>query len=167
MKRVATSPQSPFYCWSASEDGCVRRLDTREPHSCTGSGMCRNVIIDLRAHSRLTSVNHSIQCKCIDINPVRSEQIAVGALDSYARIYDTRLCSLQALNSLSTGPPGDPSCIACFSPGHVNKLFVPLVRRHLCNTVAATYLNFSSDGQDLLVNLSGEQVKCFAHLYFM
>jgi len=24
VKRIATSPRSPFLCWSAAEDGCIR-----------------------------------------------------------------------------------------------------------------------------------------------
>ena len=156
IKRVATCPQSPYICWSASEDGCVRRLDTREPHACNGDGSCRNVIIDLRIGSRIGQ-NHSTQCKCIDINPVRTEQIAVGALDAYARIYDARLCTVRS--SGSSLPHNDPSCIALFSPGHINSSTSPqLSRRHPSSTVASTYLTFSNDGRELLVNLSGEQV---------
>ena len=166
VKRVATCPQSPSYCWSASEDGCVRRLDIREPHNCSGRGRCRNVIIDVRTHSRLTAQTHSIQCKCIDINPVRSEQIAVGTSDQYTRIYDTRLCSFRPL--LASSPSnqsqvGDLSCIACFSPGHLNTS--PVRNQSSCNSFATTYVSFSSDGQDLMVNLSGEQVNMFYLLF--
>ena len=166
VKRVAVSPDSPFLCWSASEDGCVRRLDSRERHTCApGGGACRNVLIDLSLHPiRPLTPNHVTQCKCIDINPVRSEQIAVGALDAYARIYDARLCTPHspehsrgggARNSASS----DPSCIAIFSPGHLSaNLSMVGGKRSVSSTVAATYVSFSADGQELLVNLSGEQV---------
>ncbi len=88
VKRLATSPSSPSLFWSASEDGCVRQFDVREPHTCSRAGTCRNVLIDLRSHSQTAA---HVQCKCIDVNPVKPEQIAVGSMDPYARIYDTRL----------------------------------------------------------------------------
>ncbi len=158
---MATSPNSPHLCWSASEDGYVRRLDSREPHTCatTGSatGNCRNIIIDLRLNSK-SSLSQPTQCKCIDINPVRTEQIAVGALDAYARIYDARLCSLRSSERSSLNRTGDPSCIAFLAPGHLSSPSMCRAKKSPCSTVAATYLTFSADGEDLLVNLSGEQV---------
>jgi len=159
VKRLATSPHSPFLCWSASEDGCVRQFDAREPHTCAEGGACRNVLIDLRNQSKVSVLGH-VQCKCIDVNPVQSEQIAVGSMDPCARIYDTRLCSLKSFlsSNLMSSRDGDLSCIACFSPGHLEKPFLRPTKRQ-CSTVAATYLTFSADGRDLLVNLSGEQVR--------
>ncbi len=143
-------------------------MDTREPHSCQGDGTCRNVIIDLK-RSCGASLTHTVQCKCIDINPVRTEQIAVGALDAYVRIYDARLCTPKSSASTlgtktTTLPQTDPSCIACFSPGHIYNF---TSRRHSCNPVASTYVSFSSDGQELLVNLSGEQVYLYDLVNFI
>ena len=137
----------------------MRQLDTREPHTCAEGGACRNVLIDLRTHSKASVLGH-VQCKCIDVNPVKPEQIAVGSMDPYARIYDTRLCSLKSFSASNQGASrdGDLSCVACFSPGHLNKQLGKPGRKH-CSTVAATYLTFSADGRDLLVNLSGEQVR--------
>lgn len=134
----------------------MRRLDTREPHTCSSEGGCRNILIDLKLTSKLT-LSQPVQCKCIDINPIRTEQIAVGALDPYARIYDARLCSLRSSTSASS-PHGDPSCIALYAPGHLsNPAFAPS-KRSMCSAVAATFVTFSSDGRELLVNLSGEQI---------
>lgn len=154
---MATSPHSPHVCWSASEDGCVRRLDTREPHSCQSEGSCRNIIIDLKLSSKV-SVTQPVQCKCIDINPVQTEQIAVGAFDAYARIYDARLCTARSSSDRSSSSQGDPSCVAFFSPGHLSCSSSSWSKRDARNSVAATYVSFSSSGQELLVNLSGEQV---------
>lgn len=134
----------------------MRRLDSREPHTCSGTGSCRNIIIDLKLNSR-SSLSQPTQCKCIDLNPVRTEQIAVGALDAYARIYDARLCSLRSLERVPSSH-NDPSCIAFFAPGHLCSASLPRLKRSSCSNVAATYLSFSADGEDLLVNLSGEQV---------
>ena len=159
----------------------MRRLDAREPHSCHGAGgagaggggaSCRNVIIDLKLSSRST-LNQPTQCKCIDINPVRPEQIAVGASDEYARIYDARLCSVRSPSSHNHGGKfpshlpisQDPSCIRLFSPGHLS--FPSSLKSRggrggvvssFCSNVASTYISFSRDGRELLVNLSGEQV---------
>lgn len=140
----------------------MRRLDSREPHTCSGAGNCRNIIIDLKANSR-TSLSQPTQCKCIDINPVRTEQIAVGALDAYARIYDARLCSLRSPERVpSNSNRGDPSCIAFFAPGHLCNVSPPRPKKSSCSNVASTYLAFSADGEDLLVNLSGEQVYLYS-----
>lgn len=95
------------------------------------------------------------QCKCVDINPVRSEQIAVGALDAYARIYDARVLTLSLPNG-EVSSSRDPSCIASYAPGHI--------ARHQPHkggangSLATTYLTFSPCGTELLVNLSGDHV---------
>ena len=100
------------------------------------------------------------QCKCLDINPIRQEQVAVGALDAYVRIYDMRMLSLSCQSS-EIGTQPDPSCLAYFSPGHISQ-------QHLCcrgvgvsasgNGAACTYVSFSPYGNELLVNLSGDHV---------
>lgn len=140
----------------------MRRLDTREPHTCSSGGesTCRNILIDLKLSSG-PGVSHSIQCKCIDVNPVRTEQIAVGALDPYVRIYDIRLCSLKAPVRTAAMTHGDPSCIAFLAPGHLTSSIASHGRGCSGGTVASTYVEFSPNGRELLVNLSGEQV----HLY--
>lgn len=37
------------------------------------------------------------EAKCLAINPVRPEQIAVGANDPYIRLYDRRVLSCKAM----------------------------------------------------------------------
>ena len=139
----------------------LRQLDTREPHSCSEEG-CRNVLIDLKL--TCGAVSGATQCKCIAINPTRPEQIAVGAMDPYVRIYDARVCSLRR-SAKQVVQYGDPSCLGHFAPGHISN---PRSRKSSkpFNTLATTYLTFSPDGRELLVNLSGEHVYLYNALHY-
>lgn len=140
-----------------------RQLDTREPHSCLDDG-CRNVLIDLKLTCGATP--SSTQCKCISINPTRPEQIAVGAMDPYVRIYDTRVCSLRK-SAKQEVQYGDPSCLAHFAPGHISNPHSRKSRKpYNNNTLATTYLSFSPDGRELLVNLSGEHVYLYDAVHY-
>ena len=134
-----------------------RQLDIREPHSCHGDGSCRNVLIDLKPTCGVSTGN--TQCKCLDLNPVRHEQIAVGALDAFVRLYDTRVLSLKR-TCREISSQGDPSCLAHFAPGHISNPHIRKSRKTF-NTLATTYVTFSPNGRELLVNLSGEH----AYLY--
>ena len=138
-----------------------RQLDTREPHTCPEEG-CRNVLIDLKL--TCGAVSGATQCKCIAINPTRPEQIAVGAMDPYVRIYDARVCSLRR-SAKQVVQYGDPSCLGHFAPGHISN---PHSRKFSkpYNTLATTYLTFSPDGRELLVNLSGEHVYLYNTLHY-
>lgn len=112
-------------------------------------------MIDLR--QTCGSAREQTQCKCLDINSVRTEQIAVGSLDPYIRLFDTRLTSLSyPYTEVSTR--ADPSCLAHFGPGHVTRD----TGRHHHHTIAATYVTFSPCGQQLLASLSGEQVYLYS-----
>ena len=104
------------------------------------------------------------QCKCISINPTRPEQIAVGAMDPYVRIYDTRVCSIRRSVKQEV-QYGDPSCLAHFAPGHISNPHSRKNRKPY-NTLATTYLSFSPDGRELLVNLSGEHVYLYNALHY-
>ena len=98
------------------------------------------------------------QLKCLDINPVRPEQIAVGALDPFVRVYDTRILSLQRITQ-TVSTHGDPACLAHFAPGHISN---PAIRKKReLSGLASTYVAYSPDGRELLVNLSGEHVYLF------
>lgn len=41
-----------------------------------------------------TFVDTNAEAKCIAVNPVRTEQIAIGTNDPFARIYDRRMLKL-------------------------------------------------------------------------
>ena len=135
-----------------------RQIDTREPHTCSGDGSCRNVLIDLNLTCRGGSAG-STQFKCIDINPVRPEQIAVGALDAFVRVYDSRILSLRSMAKDLSGH-GDPSCLAHFAPGHIANPASKRIRKS-SSALASTYVTYSPDGSELLVNLSGEHIYLF------
>lgn len=46
-------------------------------------------LIDLQSHIR-----GNADAKCVAVNPRRPEQLAVGASDAYARVYDRRMIKL-------------------------------------------------------------------------
>ncbi|XP_033636090.1 WD and tetratricopeptide repeats protein 1-like [Asterias rubens] len=168
VKRLATAPNVPYMFWSAGEDGTVRQFDLREPHTCSES--CGNVVINLNCY-----IGKHAECKCLAINPHRPELLAVGASDPYVRIYDTRMLSPHAVHfsreerqgaSWRTPAP-DPDesgplpskCVQYFVAGHL-----PLKdnnRNRKYRSLVSTYLTFSPTGQELLVNLGGEQVYLF------
>ena len=130
-----------------------RQYDLRKTHSCQPHQECRNVLINLKA-----SCQHS-QCKCLAINPVRSEQLAVGCLDPFVRLYDTRMLSLMTPSGQVLASDKDPGCLAHFAPGHVCKSGSK--RRTMLQQLASTFVSFSPDGSELLVNLTSEH----AYLY--
>ena len=61
-----------------------RQFDLRDT-SKSSSSHPQNVLINLNAH-----MGQHAEAKCIAINPVRPEQLAVGANDAYVRIFDRR-----------------------------------------------------------------------------
>lgn len=132
-----------------------RQYDTRERHTCSPDRRCRNVLIDI--NKTCSSALSYTQCKCIDVNGVRSEQIAVGCFDSYIRLYDLRILSLSyPSNTLST--MADTSCLAHFGPGHVTRDKPRRSSTMSSSSIAATYVTFSPCGSQLLANLSTEQI---------
>lgn len=140
-----------------------RQFDLRQPHSCSQSSRCSNIIINLNSH-----VATSSEAKCIAINPLRPELIAVGSSDPFTRIYDTRMLSLHSIHDVrgkSNGRKVDeisppPGCVSYFSPGHIPQRYGrdhPQKYRHY----VVTYLSFSPDGQEILANLGGEHAYVF------
>ena len=51
---------------------------------------------------------------------------------------------------------GDPSCLAHFAPGQISHPTIK--KKKSMNNLASTYVAYSPDGSELLVNLSGEHV---------
>lgn len=132
-------------------------MDIREPHSCSGDGSCRNVILDLKPCCNPSP--SCTQCKCIAVNPVRSEQMAVGALDPYVRLYDRRVMRLtKSVREIQEGAVA--GYLAYFCPGNISNPrtnFDTMSKRGV-PTVATTYVAFSPDGTELLANMSCENV---------
>ncbi|CAL4137291.1 unnamed protein product [Meganyctiphanes norvegica] len=172
VKRVATVPTDPSIFYSASEDGTVMLYDMRAPHTC--SDQTNNVVINLRSHT-----GRNAEVKCITVNPCRPELLAVGANDPYIRIYDRRMIKLTSLQY----PPGGsarsqwersnyatnqldassnnlpPGCVQYLVPGHLPDKMKEYYRRY--RSLTTTYLQYATNGTDLLANVGGEHIYLF------
>lgn len=69
-----------------------RQFDLREPHDCSPND--RVQLIDLQTH-----MGPGTEVKCIAVNQRRPEQLAVGATDNYARIFDLRMIRVSPVSS--------------------------------------------------------------------
>ncbi|KAH9500217.1 WD and tetratricopeptide repeats containing protein [Bulinus truncatus] len=154
VKRIATAPNIPYVFWSAAEDGTVMQFDLRCTSTTTSAP--NNILINLNAH-----MGQFAEAKCLAINPLRPEMLAVGANDPYVRVYDRRM-----LNLCSMQIPGDnvnrnflQFLISSLSIGHLPQKQQDYKKRY--RTLASTYLTFGPDGSELLVNLGGEQIYLF------
>ncbi|XP_026488710.1 WD and tetratricopeptide repeats protein 1 isoform X2 [Vanessa tameamea] len=174
VKRLAVAPDKPHMLWSAGEDGLVLQHDLRTPHRCNSD--TANVLVNLLNH-----MGRYAEAKCLAVNPRRPYQLAVGANDFYVRLYDTRMIKLARLQELQGGAAtsrlmwerqnvrcsraghGDPdnniprAAVQYFAPGHLS--MEP--NEHSFPKKATTYVAFSHDGNELLVNLGSEQVYLF------
>ncbi|EZA60494.1 hypothetical protein DMN91_010896 [Ooceraea biroi] len=167
IKRIATVPSIPFLFWSAGEDGLFLQYDTRAPHVCRSNN--HNVLVNLVYH-----MGRYAEGKCIAVNPRKPELIAIGANDAYIRMYDRRMIKLSqvppspsihdnvdwaSINTYRAGK-GDPDeniplgSAQYFIAGHLRS-------RDGNRSITATYLTFSDDGNELLVNMGGEQIYLF------
>ena len=152
VKRLVCTTEAPHNLWSASEDGIVREFDIREP-----SQKCSKVLIDL---TKMCGDN--AECKCLALNPMHPHMLAVGANDPYVRLYDRRMIKQQDSITSNGQKRKDnmhyiiDGCAAYFIPGHLHHKQKEYRRRmrYLC----ATYLTFNFKGNELLVNVGGEQV---------
>ncbi|XP_033121287.1 WD and tetratricopeptide repeats protein 1-like [Anneissia japonica] len=167
-KRLATAPNLPYMLWSAGEDGTIRQFDLRMPHTCGDS--CENVLINLN-----TYIGNHAECKCLAINQYRPELLAVGANDPYVRLYDIRMLSPYSVrfsgderhDSPWQTPAPDPDaqgnlpqgCVQYFVAAHLPTK--EEVRRRRYPSLVSTYITFSPNGNEILVNLGGEQVYLF------
>ncbi|EDO29936.1 predicted protein [Nematostella vectensis] len=162
VKRLAVAPNMPSLVWSASEDGTIRQFDLRQPHCCnSNSKNCNNVLINLNVHSSALA-----EPKCIAINPLRPNMMAIGCNDPFVRIYDHRMLAKYNLDIRTSGAqnPEDftlpEGCVTYFAPGHLP----PRLTRDFpkkFRTYVATYVTFSPDGSEVLTNMGGEQVYLF------
>ncbi|XP_053680694.1 WD and tetratricopeptide repeats protein 1 [Anopheles nili] len=161
VKRLATSPRHSHVFWSAAEDGVVLQHDMRQHHVCQGQDA--NVLIDLRNHVYIMP-----EVKCIAVNPLRPEQLAIGANDIYTRLYDRRMISLgklganvdvindtATLTNVTDSIPKD-GCVKYFCPGHLGNKHRSITGTFHNKTV--TYLTFSPDGTELLTNMGSDHI---------
>lgn len=156
VKRLATHPNEPNLLWSAGEDGYIMQYDIREKHTCSRLTP-NNLLLDLKMTSQIKPI-----AKCLALDPFKDEVIAIGANDSYVRLFDRRYLNKKDIWS---------SCIKFFEPGHMatttldddyrrDNFTRPLF--HLKTSCGATYLAYNpSNSGELLVNIRGEQIYLF------
>lgn len=146
VKRIACAPELPSTFFSSSEDGCVFQIDLREPHTCNAAD--KIVLIDLKNHQEY------VEAKCIAINPRRPEQLAIGTNDAYARVYDRRMITLMANGGDTQSDNLTKGCVRYYAPGHLQAS-----TENFNKTI--TFVSFSPDGDELLVNYGAEQIYLF------
>lgn len=142
VKRIVNHPNEPYLIWSASEDSCIRQYDIRETHNCD-FGKKKSVILDLKTH------DISLVTKCLAINPIRNEILAVGTNDPYIRLFDRRLVNHK----------NKSCCTTYFTPGHLSSNRNKTKANQF--SIGTTYLTFNQDGSELLANLHAEQIYLF------
>ena len=76
----------------------VREFDLRAPETCK-TDRPQNVLINLNEH-----VGPHAEAKCLSINPVRPELLAVGANDPYVRLYDRRMLHCRGITFPADAP---------------------------------------------------------------
>ncbi|XP_051922653.1 WD and tetratricopeptide repeats protein 1 isoform X1 [Hippocampus zosterae] len=159
VKRIATAPMWPNTFWSAAEDGIIRQYDLRE------SSKRSEVLIDLTKFC-----GRFVEAKCLAVNPRDNNYLAVGANGPFVRLYDIRMIQncRKSLNRwkqsavrtfLENQKPIPEKAVQYYVAGHL-----PEKRMHYNNrlrVLVVTYVTFSPDGTELLVNMGGEQVYLF------
>nr|XP_057940382.1 WD and tetratricopeptide repeats protein 1 [Doryrhamphus excisus]XP_057940383.1 WD and tetratricopeptide repeats protein 1 [Doryrhamphus excisus] len=153
VKGIATAPMWPNTFWSAAEDGVIRQYDLRE------SSKHSQVLIDLTEYC-----GKLMEAKCLAVNPRDNNYMAVGASGPFVRLYDIRKihnCRKSPLVRalLKNRSPIPDSAVQYYVAGHL-----PMRLREYNNrmrVLVATSVTFSPDGNELLVNMGGEQVYLF------
>ncbi|XP_077455753.1 WD and tetratricopeptide repeats protein 1 [Stigmatopora argus] len=159
VKRIATAPLWPNTFWSAAEDGTIRQYDLRE------SSKRSEVIIDLK-----TFCGQLAEAKCLAVNPRDNNYMAVGANGPFVRLYDIRMIhnSRKSMKKFKTSAVrtfletdfGIPYGAAqYYVAGHLPWKLRDYNSR--LRVLVSTYVTFSPDGTELLVNMGGEQVYLF------
>lgn len=107
------------------------------------------------------------EAKCLAINPLQPELLAVGCNDPFVRLYDHRMLASHSFSDTkkpSNNSPEDaklpPGCVQYFAPGHLPPQLSKDLRRRF-RAYVATYVNFSPCGSELIANLGGEQIYLF------
>ncbi|KAL4153620.1 hypothetical protein QTP88_001470 [Uroleucon formosanum] len=156
IKRLAVANDSPSVYWCASEDGYISQHDTRMSHKCL-TDKSKTTLVTI-----YNNLGKKIKANCLDINPLKTEQLAVGANDQYVRLYDRRM--IQWLPSLVenyfSGYDGYNinDALQYFVPGHIRSNDNEKKQEN-DNTIS--YLTFSPDGQELLVSYNCGNVYLF------
>uniref|UniRef100_A0A673LFM2 WD and tetratricopeptide repeats protein 1-like n=1 Tax=Sinocyclocheilus rhinocerous TaxID=307959 RepID=A0A673LFM2_9TELE len=159
VKRIATAPMRPNTFWSAAEDGVIRQYDLRE------SSKRSEVLIDLTEYC-----GQLVEAKCLAINPRDNNYLVVGANGPFVRLYDIRMIHNHRKSLGQSGSAGvhtfcdkrksiPDGAGQYYVAGHL-PVKLPDYNNRL-RVLVATYVTFSPDGTELLVNMGGEQVYLF------
>ncbi|GBP15778.1 Trypsin-1 [Eumeta japonica] len=103
-----------------------------------------------------SEIDENAEAKCLAVNPIRTEYIAVGANDPYARLYDRRMLKPIASGyrtidrdvPISSKIPKE--CVTYFCPGHITKNHSKRIDHE---SRAITHLTFNATGTELLALL--------------
>lgn len=154
IKKLAVEPGNPNVVWSASEDATLRQHDFRETTACPAAESthreCHNILLDLRSGAKKSLADPPKQplvLKSCDISPTRPHLLLVGGSDAFARLYDRRM--LPPLSSCRQKLP-PPPCVNYFCPMHLSD--------HGRQGLHLTHVTFSPNGEEVLLNYSGEHV---------
>ncbi|XP_043514836.1 DDB1- and CUL4-associated factor 6-like isoform X2 [Frieseomelitta varia] len=134
---IATIPGEPYNFLSCGEDGTVRWFDLRIKDKCNASRCMEDVLVSCERAVTALSVNLA-----------SPHQIAIGCSDGTVRILDRRTLGTPATGWTDT-------------PGAVKALCTFTVPEFEGNSYRITSLNYSPDGQDVLVSYSSDHLYLF------
>ncbi|NXU81019.1 WDTC1 protein, partial [Oreotrochilus melanogaster] len=137
---------------------------------------------DLRENSKRSEVlidlteycGQLVEAKCLTVNPQDNNYLAVGASGPFVRLYDIRMIHNHR-KSMKQSPsagvhtfcdrqkPLPDGAAQYYVAGHL-PVKLPDYNNRL-RVLVATYVTFSPDGTELLVNMGGEQVYLFDLTY--
>lgn len=154
VKKLAVEAGNPHVVWSASEDGTLRQHDLREGASCPPIGSahqeCRNILLDLRCGAKKSlsdTPKQTLALKSFDISSTRPHLLVVGGSDAFARLYDRRMLPPLSSSMQKLSPP---PCVNYLCPMHLSD--------RGSSSLHLTHVAFSPDGDEVLLNYSGEHV---------
>lgn len=201
-KRLATSEQSPHLFWSAGEDGLVLQHDLREPESesqslrflvnlsqgdadtteckCIDSSPLRPYWLAIGCSDAFVRLFDRRMLSVRTVTPSKTAAAGSGsrrgsrfpdmfvqAFGSYQRIQEFLPCLREETTT--------KGCVRVLVPGHLSSVEQSSSENRRHRGIAATYVQFSRQSSELLVNLGGEQVYLYdlteplgsAHRFFL
>lgn len=99
VKKLATAQSIPFLFWSCGEDGLVLQHDIR-----CSSNETTQLVLNYKGCS-----SNNMEAKCLALNEIRTELLAVGSSDPYARVYDRRMIKLSTYSNRRSESTPNPN----------------------------------------------------------
>ncbi|KAK9829156.1 hypothetical protein WJX72_004226 [[Myrmecia] bisecta] len=165
VKALAIMDQHVFL--SGSEDGTVRRFDTRIAPQAGNQGQPGSqdsayVLADQRQERHARNNRAKVGVNSLSIDPMRPHLFITGGSDPLVRLFDQRMISVADPTERSSSRR--PQWISCYVPTHLKaslqqvqrSAFGPPVRSY--NVTSAT---FSHSGDEVFASYSAEQIYCF------